>query len=124
MRILQGRGWTGPARIYRSAGSVRRHTGLLPARRPGTGIMTSDFTDAKRLYEILAEGKSRMQAQMTSGGHSVAAGRALSYGSIPGAVSEEISGIPFYRLITDLEAHFDEKKEELVEILQTLVNIP
>ena len=64
-----------------------------------------------------------MQAQMTSGGHSVAAGRALSYGSIPGAVSEEISGIPFYRLITDLEAHFDEKKEELVEILQTLVKM-
>ena len=58
-------------------------------------------------YEILAEGKSRMQAQMTSGGHSVAAGRTMSYGSIPGAVSEEISGIPFYRLITDLEAHFD-----------------
>ena len=86
-------------------------------------VMTSDFTDAKRLYEILAEGKSRMQAQMTSGGHSVAAGRALSYGSIPGAVSEEISGIPFYRLITDLEAHFDEKKEELVEILQTLVKM-
>ena len=30
---------------------------------------------------------------------------------------------PFYRLITDLEAHFDEKKEELVEILQTLVKM-
>ena len=83
-------------------------------------VMTSDFTDTKRLYEILAEGKSRMQAQMTSGGHSVAAGRALSYSSVPGAVSEEISGIPFYRLITDLEAHFDEKKEELVQILQIL----
>ena len=86
-------------------------------------VMTSDFTDTKRLYEILAEGKSRMQAQMTSGGHSVAAGRAMSYGSIPGAVSEEISGIPFYRLITGLEAHFDEKKEELVEILQTLLKM-
>lgn len=48
---------------------------------------------------------------MTSGGHSVAAGRALSYGSIPGAVSEEISGIPFYRLITDLEAHLTRKKK-------------
>ena len=86
-------------------------------------VMTSDLTDTKRLYEILAEGKSRMQAQMTSGGHSVAAGRAMSYGSIPGAVSEEISGIPFYRRITDLEAHFDEKKEELVEILQTLLKM-
>ena len=59
-------------------------------------VMTSDFTDAKRLYEILAEGKSRMQAQMTSGGHSVAAGRALSYGSIPGAVSEDKQDCRFY----------------------------
>ena len=86
-------------------------------------VMTSDFTDTKRLYEILAEGKSRMQAQMTSGGHSVASGRAMSYGSIPGAVSEEISGIPFYRLTADLEAHFDGKKEELAEILQTLLKM-
>ena len=88
-----------------------------------TKVFNDRLAEAKRLYEMLAEGKSRMQAQMTSGGHSVAAGRALSYGSIPGAVSEEISGIPFYRLITDLEAHFDEKKEELVEILQTLVKM-
>ena len=35
-------------------------------------LFTSDFSDTKRLYEILAEGKSRMQAQMISAGHSVA----------------------------------------------------
>lgn len=86
-------------------------------------ILTSDFTDTKRLYEILAEGKSRMQAQMTSGGHSVAAGRALSYGSVAGALSEELSGIPFYRLIAHLEEHFEEEKENLVEKLQMLAKM-
>ncbi len=86
-------------------------------------ILTSDFTDAKRLYEIIAEGKSRMQAQMMSGGHSVAAGRALAYGSVSGALSEELSGVPFYRLTARLEQNFEQEKEALVEKLQTLAKM-
>lgn len=86
-------------------------------------ILTSDFTDTKRLYEIIAEGKSRMQAQMISGGHSVAVGRALSYGSVAGGISETISGIPFYRLVSQIESHFDEEKDALVQKLQELAKI-
>ena len=83
-------------------------------------IATSDFTDTKRLYEIIAEGKSRMQAQMTSAGHSVAVNRAMSYGSVSGVVSEQLSGISFYRLIARLESGFEEEKEQLVTKLQEL----
>ncbi len=86
-------------------------------------IMTSDFADTKRLYEILAEGKSRMQAQMMSGGHSVAAGRSLAYGSVSGVLSEELSGVPFYRLTARLVSDFDKEKEALVEKLQTLAKM-
>ena len=86
----------------------------------GEILMTSDFEDTKRLLEILAEGKSRMQAQMISAGHSIAAGRAMSYGSVSGAVSEIISGIPLYRLTADLVQDFETKKEMLTEKLQTL----
>lgn len=86
-------------------------------------MMTSDFTDTKRLYEILAEGKSRMQAQMISAGHSIAVSRALSYGKVSDAASELLSGIPFYRLISDLESHFEEKKTQLVDKLQKLAKM-
>lgn len=86
-------------------------------------LLTSDFSDTKRLYEIIAEGKSRMQAQMLSSGHSVAAGRALAYGSASGAVSEELSGIPFYRLISHLEKHFEEEKEALCSKLSRLAQM-
>lgn len=86
----------------------------------GEILTTSDFTDTKRLSEILAEGKSRMQAQMISGGHSVAAGRAMSYGSVSGTVSEIISGVPFYRLTAGLVQNFEAEKEQLIEKLQTL----
>ena len=86
-------------------------------------ILTSDFTDTKRLHEILAEGQSRMQAQMTYSGHNVAAGRALSYGSASGVVSELLSGVPLYRLITGLENHFDEQSGELVQKLTELAQM-
>ncbi len=86
-------------------------------------IFTSDYADTKRLHEIIAEGQSRMQSQMMHSGHSVAAGRALSYGSSSGVVSELLSGIPLYRLITDLETHFEEKKEELVQKLKELTQM-
>lgn len=86
-------------------------------------MLTSDFADTKRLHEIIAEGKSRIQAQMMSGGHSVAAGRALSYGSVGGQFSEMLSGIPFYRLISSLEERFEEEKEELVQKLTALARM-
>lgn len=83
-------------------------------------ILTSRFEDTKRLYEILAEIKSRMQAVMTGAGHSVASIRALSYFSLTAAVSEQISGIPQYRLLEDLLKEFEERKAVLVQNLKDL----
>ncbi len=83
-------------------------------------LLTSRFDDTKRLYEIIAEAKSRMQAVMNDAGHSLALIRALSYFSPTAAVSEQIGGIPQYRLLEDLEKNFEDRKEELVNILKKL----
>lgn len=83
-------------------------------------LLHSDFSDMKRLYEVLAEAKSRMQATMTSAGHSVAAIRTLSYFSESAAISEQISGIPQYRLLERLTKDFDIYKEELAAALNQL----
>lgn len=83
-------------------------------------ILSSDFEDGKRLYEIIAEAKSRMQATMTSAGHSVAAIRALSYFSQTAAISEQISGIPQYRLLETLEENFENQKNDLQDKLKKL----
>lgn len=84
-------------------------------------LLSSDYTDAKRLREIIAEAKSRMQATMTSAGHSLAAIRAMSYFSPTAAVSEQINGIPQYRLLEMLDSDFDNQKEILIANLQKLV---
>ena len=83
-------------------------------------LLDSLFTDEKRLYEILAEAKSRMQADMIGAGHRVAAGRATSYFSPSGALQEEISGLPLYRLVVELEKNFEEKKAKLQNQLKFL----
>ena len=85
-------------------------------------ILHSVFEDEKRLYEILAEMKSRMQADMTHAGHQVAVQRAVAYFSKAAAVTEKISGLPLYRLVSDLEKNYDENKENLRKILQEICN--
>lgn len=84
-------------------------------------LLTSDFTDEKRLREIIAEAKSRMQASMTSAGHSLAAIRAMAGFSPTAAVSEQLNGIPQYRLLEELDSDFENKKAELISVLKQLV---
>lgn len=82
--------------------------------------MTSDFTDKKRLKEILAEGKSRMQAQMTSAAHGIAINRALSGVSKMAVINETLSGVDFYRLIEKLDGQFEREADGLIEKLGRL----
>lgn len=87
----------------------------------GEMILTSDFSDEKRLREVLAENNSKSREFMMQAGHAVASGRALSYyGSVKDAVDEELSGISQYRFTCELERQFEEKKAELIDSLQTL----
>ena len=82
--------------------------------------MTSDFTDEKRLLEIVSEGQSQMQSQMAARGDQTALNRALAYGSVSGAVSETLSGIPYFRLLSRIQANFEEEKGALIKALQEL----
>ena len=84
-------------------------------------LLTSDFEDTKRFYEIICEAKSRMQASMTGAGHSTALIRTLAYFSPTAVFSEKISGIPQYRLLEELEKNFDEKKQQLTANLKELI---
>lgn len=84
-------------------------------------IHTSRLDDEKRLYEIVAEQKSRVQAGLISSGHSTAMLRATTYFSEMACFQDQISGIGYYQMLTELETHFEEKKEQLIKILKELV---
>ena len=81
-------------------------------------MLTSNFKDEKRLHEVLSELKSRLQMTLSGAGHSVASNRAMSYFSKTAAYRNHIE---LYRLVADVEANFEERKTELTEKLQSLV---
>ncbi len=83
-------------------------------------LLTSDFSDDKRLYEILARLKSRLSMHLNSSGHTAAAVRSLAGFSQVSAFNDAISGIAFYRLVEELEKNFEERKEELRAKLEKL----
>ena len=83
-------------------------------------VQTSRLDQKKRLYEIIAELKSRMQSNMISAGHQLAAGRAASYFSGPAAVTDLMNGIPCYRIVEKAEGNFDKQYQKLSDVLKSL----
>ncbi len=87
----------------------------------GEILTESGYTDAKRLFELVAENRSGKQAQMMDAGHSLAAGQALSYLSKQAYLMDQVNGLAFYRLLEGLEKDFEGKKEELSDNMERLV---
>lgn len=79
------------------------------------------LTDTKRLYEIIAQLKSRLQMYLTSSGHSAAAMRAMSKFSESARINDRMNGIAFYWVVEELEQHFEERAEELVQKLSLVM---
>lgn len=86
-------------------------------------LTKSKLDDEKRLKEILAMTKSRLQMRFQSAGHATAALRAMSYLSPISKFKDVISGIAYYEVIKEIEEHFEEHKEELIVNLKKLVKI-
>ncbi len=84
-------------------------------------ISGSNFRKQERMYEILAQLKSRLQMGLSSSGHSISAMRAMSYFSDSASYTDMIQGIEFYQLVKDLEEHFEERKEALSQKMEALV---
>ena len=83
-------------------------------------LMESKLDDEKRLKEILAMLKSRLQMSFTSSGHTTAALRALSYTSPIAKFKDDTDGIGFYEVVKAIEEDFDGHKEELIRNLKMI----
>ncbi|MCI9083125.1 MAG: insulinase family protein [Lachnospiraceae bacterium] len=84
-------------------------------------ISGSNFRKQERLYEILAQLKSRLQMSLSSAGNSISSMRAMSYFSESAKYTDMTQGIEFYQLVKELEENFEQKKEGLSQTLEELV---
>ncbi|MCD7866471.1 MAG: insulinase family protein [Clostridiales bacterium] len=79
------------------------------------------FTDEKRMYELLAQTKSRMQTQLRESGNTAAAGRVLSYSSRRARYNELLHGIAQYRVLEELVSDYENRREGLKSMLEGLI---
>ena len=84
-------------------------------------LNTSRLSDTRRLYEILAQVKSRAQASLAAAGHQTAVLRCASYSSPMAVFQDEMAGIDFYQFVEHLEANFEAMSDIIVEKLQKLL---
>lgn len=83
-------------------------------------LTTSRFEDTRRLQEIIAQVKSRLQVSLSSNGNSVAAIRALSYQSRYAFCQDATLGIAYYRLVLKLDEQMKHDPGAVAEKLSTL----
>lgn len=83
-------------------------------------LLASDFTDTKRLGEIVAQIKARLQANLSSSGHLVAAMRSMSSFSRYALYQDELKGIAFYRSICCIEKELSESPKSVSDKLAAI----
>lgn len=83
-------------------------------------LLTSDFTDTKRLGELVAQIKARLQANLSSSGHLVAAMRSMSSFSRYALYQDELKGIAFYRSICRIEKELSESPKSVSDKLAAI----
>ena len=76
-------------------------------------LTESDYSDTRRLRELLAESRSDVQSKIFSRGHSVASTRALSYLSRFYKLSDWNGGIGAYRMLEEELAALGEQGESI-----------
>ncbi len=86
-------------------------------------LLTSDFSDAKRLKELITAEKSRMETLLNTRGNIVAATRARRGFSRRAYLSDLGGGVDFYRFLCDLEGDFDKKKDDIISRLNNLCSL-
>lgn len=83
-------------------------------------LLSSDFTDTKRLGELVAQIKARLQANLSSSGHLVAAMRSMSSFSRYALYQDELKGIAFYRSICHIEKELSESPKRVSDKLAAI----
>lgn len=85
-------------------------------------ITESKIENTKRIKDIIARVKSRIEMSIFSNGHSVAMRRVGSYFSPSGKYAEKLQGLDFYWFLSELLKNFDSISDEVLSNLNKVYN--
>ena len=87
------------------------------ASLPTEIILSTDFSDAGKVKDVLVQKRVAMEQGFANAGHSAAMAHAASY-YLPAAVArEQLGGVGFYRFLKRLIDNYDAEKDALAEKL-------
>jgi hypothetical protein len=81
-------------------------------------LLTTDFFDTDRIYDILVQKRVAMEQFFATSGNAAALSRLASYYSYAGVLREKAAGIEFYQFLRNLLDNFDSRKAELSQKLK------
>lgn len=84
----------------------------------GEIIGKTEFEDVKRLKDIIREIKSRIEMRISEEGYIYACKRLFSYYSEEGSYLEAVTGLTYYKFITDIEKNFDGNSGAVIKNLR------
>lgn len=76
------------------------------------------YNDQERLKSMLTRHQSRVDANIKNNGMEYAMSRLSSYYSQQGVFNENISGLEYYRFVTELSKNFDSQAEDIIAKLE------
>ena len=84
-------------------------------------LSSSKLEDTKRLSELVAQVKSRLQTSLSSSGHIVASMRSMAYSSKYACYQDFVNGIAYYDAICEMDAQMKKDPTVVVKKLKELV---
>ncbi|SCW42154.1 hypothetical protein SAMN02910400_00699 [Lachnospiraceae bacterium C10] len=84
-------------------------------------LFTSDFSDKKRVREVLLEEKSAIEMRFMSSGNAIASVRGMAHFSATAAYNDATGGVDYYRFLQDFAEHFDEKIDAFCKGMQEMM---
>ena len=85
-------------------------------------LHTTKLEDVKRLTELLAQTKSRMQSMLSNSGHVVSATRSMAYFSEYAFYQDVTAGIGFYEAVCKMNEMVKSNPEELIAKLRGVLH--
>ncbi len=83
-------------------------------------LMQSQYTDKKRVRELLDQEQAAMELNLQRSAHQVVASRLASYLSKAGRFAEE-GGLPFYQFVKGILENFDEELEKMQRVFADML---
>ena len=87
------------------------------ASLPTEVILSTDFSDAGKVKDVLVQKRVAMEQGFANAGHSAAMAHAASYYLPAAVVREQLGGVGFYRFLKRLIDNYDAEKDALAEKL-------